>query len=166
MKRIHLRASVVALACLVMAWTPPARAAEQFSASFTGNANPMISTDPCIWTNTETGSGTSTLGEFDWESSETADFCAILGEVVVHGQFELIFETGTIAGEYQTVGEPQLVQRQIYFFGAYEHGPDGGTGTFSGSAGTGFIDAIASGPPGWDFTATMSGEIERGTPGP
>lgn len=123
-----------------------------------GNANPTPTDDPCILTNTETGTGQSAaLGEFTWASTEVVDLCAN-GNADVDGQFTLTSANGDqLTGSYRTSAHLDMQSGVITAVGRYK--VTGGTGAFAGAKGKGVIAASGSLAPPFGFDGGLFGSI-------
>lgn len=130
-----------------------------FKAELTGNAHLSPTDVPWILRNDETGQGTAThLGNFTWNDVEYADFAEIPGGVAVVATFTMTAANGDLLyGEFTSTGYFADASTLV-IHGSYRF--TGGTGRFTGAAGSGDIDAVAYLAPGLPFAGTFAGIID------
>ena len=156
MRTVPVIAGVLALALSSVASADPPGA--PFVLVLQGNANPTPTSDPCILTNTETGTGQSAaLGAFTWESSEVVDLCAN-GNADIDGHFTLTAANGDkLSGTYRTSAHLDFQAGVITAVGRYKL--TGGTGGFAGARGKGVTAATGSLAPPFAFDGGLFGSI-------
>jgi hypothetical protein len=151
---------ITTVAAALVLGTGAASANERpFSASLAGNATLSPTSDPCVFQNNETASGTGThVGRFTWSSEEFANFCVNPNGVAVIGSFMMTAANGDLLfGVYTTLGEFDAAGNLI-IHGTYEL--DGGTGQFADATGSGDVDAIGFLTPGLPVYGSLAGTID------
>jgi hypothetical protein len=128
-----------------------------FRATFSGNANPEPTSNPCILDNPETGNGTAEhLGTFTWSDEETVDLCVVSGHGIVTGHFVLTAANGDqIEGQHHT--DVQFGLNSVSGTGRYQL--TGGTGRFQDVSGSGTVEVAGTVAPPATFKASLSGTI-------
>jgi hypothetical protein len=149
---------ITTVAALVLGTSAAFAEERPFSGSLAGNATLSATSDPCVFQNNETATGTAThLGRFRWDSEEFANFCTNPGGVAVIGSFMMTAANGDLLfGVYTTLGEFDAAGNLV-IHGTYEL--DGGTGRFAEATGSGDIDAIGFLTPGLPVFGSFTGTI-------
>ncbi len=149
------------LAAVVVAGSMGLAAAESrpFGATLEGHANPVPTSDPCVLTNTEAGTGKAVhMGAIAWASSETVNFCTNPEGADVTGEFVMTAANGDqIRGHYTTLAHPDFQAGVITFSGEWEI--TGGTGRFEQASGQGTLTGEGSLAPPFGVMASFVGNI-------
>ena len=147
MRRVNGAISIVTAA--ILALVSPVRAAGgpqllPFGASLEGEAHPQQTTDPCVWTNEESGRGRAIhMGAITWATAETVNFCSNPAGIDVHGDFLFVAADGAeVHGRYTTLAHADMATGTITFSGQWQI--LGGTGRFAEAGGTGTLTGQGS----------------------
>jgi hypothetical protein len=152
-------AGVVAAVAVVCAVEVAAAGSRPFSAALEGRANPVPTSDPCVLTNTEGGTGQAVhMGAIAWASSETVNFCSNPDGAEVQGEFILTAANGDeVFGRYETLAHPDFGAGVITFSGHWEI--TGGSGRFEHATGEGTLSGEGSLTPPFGVVANFVGAI-------
>lgn len=148
--------AALVLACSVSA---AAEASRPFGATLEGHANPVPTSDPCVLTNTEGGTGRAVhMGAIAWASSETVNFCSNPDGADVQGSFIMTAANGDqLFGQYTTLAHPDVVTGVITFSGQWTI--TGGTGRFEHATGDGTLTGEGSLAPPFGVMASFVGTV-------
>jgi hypothetical protein len=149
------------LTAMVLAFSVSAAAdsARPFGATLEGYANPVPTSDPCVLTNTEGGTGKAVhMGAIAWASSETVNFCTDPEGAEVQGSFVMTAANGDqLHGEYTTLAHPDFTSGVITFSGQWTI--VGGTGRFENATGGGTLTGEGSLAPPFAVMASFVGKV-------
>ena len=161
LRRISTAAAAVLVAAFVVGATGGLSASRRvpFSATVVGHANPTPTADPCVFNNTEGGSGTAVhMGAIAWASAETVNFCTNSQGADVAGEFVFTAANGDqLTGTYVTLAHPDFAAGEITFSGEWT--VTAGTGRFAAASGEGTLSGQGSLAPPFDVSATFVGAI-------
>ena len=152
------RGIAVTILTTVVATLPAYAESRPFRMSLQGNAGPAPTSDPCILTNSERGTGQALhLGSMTWASEETVNLCAP-GGPSVSAQFVLVAANGDrVNGTLHTAALFDFATNQVTFAGVWEIA--GGTGRFAAASGHGTLTGWGNLLPPFEVTAEFSGEV-------
>ena len=130
-----------------------------FGATLEGHSNAVPTSDPCVLTITEGGTGKAVhMGAIAWASSETLNLCSNPEGADVQGELVMTAANGDeVFGRYVSLVRPDFQAGVFTFTGRWEI--VSGTGRFRNVTGEGTLSGGGSLVPPFQVMASMVGSI-------